>query len=113
MNCITLSGNLCKDIRLYSLESGKEIVENTIAVPRERKNEEGIRESDFINIKLFGSRAKYLSDYGKKGDKIEIQGSIRMESYRDKEDNYKINTYVIVDKVQILTSRPKNVEKPF
>ena len=103
MNCVTLTGNICKDIKLYSTTSGKEYIDNTIAVARDIKNQDGTRTSDFINFVVFGITAKYLSDYGKKGDKIEIQGSLRIDKYQDKEGNNKQRSYVYFDKLQILT----------
>lgn len=112
MNNVQLTGNLCKDIKLEYTKNGKAYLENIIAVPRDRKTEDGIRESDFINFIAFESRAEYLGKYAKKGDKIEIEGRIRKDTWQDKDENYKEKTRVIVDKTQILTSRIKQ-EKPF
>ena len=105
MNVITLTGNLCKDLELRVSQSGKKILENTIGVSKDKKNAQGEYESDFIKLVLFDSSAEYLSKYAKKGDKIEVVGKLRVDTYTDKEGNYKTDTYVIVDKVKILTSR--------
>lgn len=112
MNSVQLTGNLCKDIKLEYTKSNKAYLENTIAVPRERKNEDGIRESDFINFVAFENKAEYLGKFAKKGDKIEIEGKIRKDTWQDKDGNYKEKTQIVVDKTQILTSRIKQ-EKPF
>lgn len=105
MNVITLTGNLCKDLELRVSLSGKKIVENTIGVSKEKKNAQGQYESDFIKLVLFDGSAEYLSKYAKKGDKIEVVGKLRVDPYTDKEGNYRTDTYVVVDKVKILTSR--------
>lgn len=110
MNVITLTGNLCKDLELRVSQSGKKILENTIGVSKEKKNAQGEYESDFIKLVLFDGSAEYLSKYAKKGDKIEVVGKLRVDPYTDKEGNYRTDTYVIVDKVKILTSR-KSGEK--
>lgn len=106
MNVITLTGNLCKDLELRVSQSGKKILENTIGVSKEKKNAQGQYESDFIKIVSFDGSAEYLSKYAKKGDKIEVVGKLRVDPYTDKEGKYKTDTYVVVDKVKILTSRP-------
>lgn len=105
MNVITLTGNLCKDLEMRVTQSGKKILENTIGVSKEKKNAQGQYESDFIKLVLFDNSAEYLSKYAKKGDKIEVVGKLRVDPYTDKEGNYRTDTYVIVDKVKILTSR--------
>ena len=105
MNVIALTGNLCRDLELRVSQTGKKILENTIGVSKEKKNAQGQYESDFIKLVLFDGSAEYLSKYAKKGDKIEVIGKLRVDPYTDKEGNYRTDTYVIVDKVKILTSR--------
>lgn len=106
MNVITLTGNLCKDLEIRVSQSGKKILENTIGVSKEKKNAQGQYESDFIKIVSFDGSAEYLGKYAKKGDKIEVVGKLRVDQYTDKEGKYRTDTYVVVDKVKILTSRP-------
>lgn len=113
MNCVQLSGNICKDLKLSKTDNGKIFLRNTIGVSRDRLNASGIKETDFIDFILFENKAEYLSKYGQKGDKIELSGSLRKDTYKDKEGNYKENNYVVVDTIKILTARPKNQEKPF
>ena len=113
MNCVQLTGNICKEIKLNKTENGKIVLKNTIGVSRDRLNADGVKETDFIDFILFEGKAEYLSKYGQKGDKIELSGSLRKDTYKDKEGNYKENNYVLVDIIKILTSRPKNQEKPF
>lgn len=112
MNTIQLIGNICKDVELRVTQSGKKIIDNTIAVKKEKKNSLGEYESDFIKVVLFDYNAEYLSKYSKKGDKIGVVGKLRVDPYQDKEGNYKTDVYVIVDKVELLKSSEKKVEEP-
>lgn len=107
MNTIQLTGNICKDIELRVMQSGKKVIDNTIAVKKEKKNSLGEYESDFIKIVLFDNNAEYLSKYSKKGDKIGVVGKLRVDPYQDKEGNYRTDVYVIVDKVELLKSSEK------
>lgn len=112
MNVITLTGNLCKDVELRVSQSGKKIVDITIGVSKEKKNAQGQYETDFIPLVLFDGSAEYLSKYAKKGDKIEVVGKLRVDVYTDKDGNYRTNTYVVVDKVKILTPKTTQQQEP-
>lgn len=92
------------------------VVENTLGVVKEKKNDDGTSMSDFIDFVVFEKKAEYLNNYANKGDKIEIVGKLRVDTWKDDNGNYKIRTYVVADKIKILTSRPKEkkeIEVPF
>lgn len=107
MNCIQLTGNLCKDMKISYTKNNKAYLENTIGVRKEKKSENGTNESDFIDFVAFEKKAEYLNQYAKKGDKIEVVGKLRVDTWQDEQGNYKTRSYVVADKIQILTSRPK------
>ena len=107
MNRICLTGNICQDIKVEYTRNNKGYVENTIAVRKERKDDEGNYESDFIDFVVFEKKADYLNTYAKKGDKIEIEGKLRVDAWKDDEGNNHKRAYVVGDKVNILTSRIK------
>lgn len=98
-------------MKIAYTKNGKGYLENTVAVRKEKKNEDGTMESDFIDFVAFEKKAEYLNQYAKKGDKIELTGKLRVDTWQDEQGNYKNRTYVVADKVQILTSKSK--EKPF
>ena len=50
MNKVILSGRICKDIDLRYTTSNKAVIQNTIAVRNNYKNENGEYDSQFINI---------------------------------------------------------------
>ena len=107
MNVISLTGNLCKDMKIAYTKNNKAYLENTIGVSKEKKAEDGTNESDFINFVAFEKKAEYLNQYAKKGDKVEIVGKLRVDKWQDEQGEWKSRTYVVVDKIKILTARPK------
>ena len=107
MNRICLTGNICKDIELRYTKNNKGYSENTIAVRKDKKNEDGTYLSDFIDFVAFEKKAEFLNQYAKKGDKIEIEGKLRVDTWQDEKGEYHTRTYVVCDKLNILTSRPK------
>lgn len=108
MNRIVLSGNLCKDIELKKTKSDKSYTENTIAVRKNRKDKDGNYSSDFIDFVCFETISKYLKDYSKKGDKIELEGQLRVDNWKDDEGKSHTKVYVVVDRLNILTARNTN-----
>lgn len=108
MNVIAITGNLCKDIELTYTKNGKSVVENTVGVTKDKKKvDTGLKESDFITFVAFEKKADYLKNYAKKGDKIEVVGKLRVDNWQDDKGNYNTKTYIVADKVNILTSRKK------
>ena len=107
MNIICLTGNLCKDIELKYTKNNKRYIENTIAVQKGNKNQNGEYESDFIDIVCFEQKAEYLNNYAKKGNKIEINGKLRVDNWKDEKGDYHTRSYVVADKIAILTPREK------
>lgn len=110
MNVIAITGNLCKDIELKYTKNNKGYVENTLGVRKEKKDENGKYESDFIDFVCFEKKAEFLKSYAKKGDKLEINGKLRVDSWKDQEGNTHSRTYVVADKLNILTSRNSNIK---
>jgi len=116
-------GRLVKDVELRYTTSNKACCNFTIAINRPFKNEEGIYETDFINCECWGQIAEMMKDYVKKGDMIGVKGSLRSDSYEDKNGEKKYRTYVSVDRVTFLSAKPKddlkndlpqdNLEMPF
>lgn len=111
MNIIALTGNLCRDVEIKYTKNNKGYVENTLGVTKDKKDAEGNRQSDFINFVVFEKKADYLSQYAKKGDKIEINGKLRVDNWKDEQGNSRQRTYVVGDSIKILTSRPKETKE--
>lgn len=113
MNVIAITGNICKDLELRYTNNNKMVLDNTVAVRKGIKNEDGTYGSDFIDFVCFEKKAEYLSTYAKKGDKIEINGKLRVDNWKDDNGEYHTRSYVVADSVQILTSRKieKNEEE--
>lgn len=111
MNVICLSGYLTKDIVLRHTPNGIAIANFSIGVRRDFKNSDGTYESDFPNCVAYRQTAEYLSNYAKKGDKIEIEGRIQTRKY-EKDGKMNYITEIVVEKGSMLNyiSKEKNEE---
>jgi single-strand binding protein len=110
-NTIVLIGRLTHKPELKYTTNNKAILKSTIAIQRDYKNSSGEYETDFIDFQIWEKRAETMARYCKKGDLIGIKGSLRVENYQDKEGNNKKRSYVFVEKVSFLQTKPKKAEK--
>ena len=113
MNKIILTGRLTKDPESKETESGSLITTIFLAVRREYKNKETNEyEADFIRLKSFNKQALYIHQYIKKGDLVQIDGSIRTGSY-EKEGEKMYTTDYIISSINKLLSSNKDGQNNF
>ena len=58
-------------------ENNKNILELTLAVPRNYKNDEGIYETDFLNCILWSGVAENVEQFCNIGDMVGVKGRIQ------------------------------------
>lgn len=105
MNKAFLIGRLTRDPELrYSL-SNAAIVNFSIAIDRQYTNNQGQRETDFINIVAFQKQAENVKKYLSKGSLVAIDGRIQTRNYEDKDGKRVYVTEVVADRVQFLESK--------
>ena len=101
MNNSICVGRLVRDPEVKKLDSGKEVSNITIAVPRSYKNAEGEYETDFIDCELW---ANTTSEYCKVGDMIGVKGRLETNIFEnDKGDKIK-KTVLVADRITFLSS---------
>ena len=111
MNNVVLVGRLTRDVDLkYIQGSGTPVASFTMAVDREFAGKDGKKETDFIDIQVWGKSAENCANYIGKGSLVAIQGSIRVDSYQDQEGNNKKITRVNANRVQFLDSKKEKQE---
>ena len=110
MNKVLVTGNLVRPIDKRMTESGRVIVNNTIAVNRQYKDKDGERGVDFIPFTAFGQSADYLDHYAVKGDKREIVGRWQNRQYTDKNNQTRQVSERIVEYGSLLTPKKDRAE---
>ena len=100
------TGNLTKDLELRYTKDNKPVIETVLAVRRGYTDE-----TDFITIQVWNKQAENLAKYCGKGSRILVEGEIRVTSYKNKEDKTIYKTYVMVNNVEYLESKPKQKEE--
>lgn len=108
MNNTYFIGRLVTDPELRETETGKKVVNITIAVPRSYKNKDGKYDADFLDCAFWDHNAEYVSKMSQ-GNEIAVQGRTETKLYE--KDGKKIKDYkVVVDSCKNL-DRSKEQEK--
>ena len=108
MNNIVLIGRLVNDPELkYVGESNNPVTNFRIAVSRNYKTKDGIVESDFINIEIWGNKAETCGQFLQKGRLIAVDGCLRIDKYQTTEGDNKSITKVRANDIKFLDNTNK------
>ncbi len=102
LNKIVLIGRLTRDVDLKTTNSGKSVAKFTLAVDRPFKNQEGEKETDFININVWGNQGENCAKYIGKGRLVAVSGRLQIRNYEDNEGQRRYMTEVVADSVVFL-----------
>ena len=88
LNHITIMGRLTRDPELRRTGSGIAVASFTLAVDRDfGKNENGERETDFIDCVAWRQTGEFVSKYFTKGRMAVVSGRLQIRSWNDKDGN--------------------------
>ena len=104
MNVVVLVGRLTDNPELRHTNSNVAVTRFSIAVDRAYKSGEE-RQADFINIVAWRQTAEFITTYFKKGQRIGIEGSLRMNRYTDKDGNNRTTYEVVVNNAHFVESK--------
>ncbi len=105
MNKTFLIGRLTRDPELKYSSNNAAIVNFAIAIDRQYTNQQGKKETDFINIVAFQKQAENIKKYVFKGSLVAVDGRIQTRNYEDKDGKKVYVTEVVADRVQFLDSK--------
>ena len=106
MNSVTLAGNIVKDAEVRRVgDNGTAVTTITIASnKRYRDKENNWQElATFVDVELWGSLAERSDDFAKKGTPVIVEGSLRNNRWKDKDDQFHSKLQLKAEKVHVLT----------
>jgi single-strand DNA-binding protein len=106
MNRVVLVGRLTKDPELRYTPNGVPVATFTLAVNRNFSNQQGERETDFINCVVWRKPAENVANFLKKGSLAGVDGRIQTRNYEGQDGKRVYVTEVLAESVQFL--EPKN-----
>ena len=100
LNHITLMGRLVRDPELRRTGSGVAVTSFSLAVDRDfGKNENGEKETDFIDCVAWRQTGEFVSKYFTKGRMAVVSGRLQIRSWTDKDGNKRRTAEVVADNV--------------
>lgn len=108
VNKVILVGRLGKDPEIKSIPSGTSVAKFTMATDEKFTDRSGEKQerTEWHNIVAWGKLAEICGQYLKKGKLVYIEGSIRTDSWDDKESGQKkYRTEIIANTMQMLDRR--------
>ena len=106
LNHITIMGRLTRDPELRRTGSGTAVASFSVAVDRDfGKNENGEKETDFIDCVAWRQTGEFVSKYFTKGRMAVVSGRLQIRSWTDKEGNKRRTAEVVADNVYFGDSR--------
>ncbi len=97
-NSVQLTGNIGKDIQLFTFDTGNKKAQLSLATNFSYKTTQGetVKNTEWFNLVAWGKTAEEMSESLQKGNEISIQGRLSNRKYADKNGTNKYITEVIV-----------------
>ena len=100
LNHIVIMGRLTRDPELRRTGSGVAVTSFSLAVDRDfGKNENGEKETDFIDCVAWRQTGEFVSKYFTKGRMAVVSGRLQIRSWTDKDGNKRRTAEVVADNV--------------
>jgi single-strand DNA-binding protein len=108
VNKVILVGRLGKDPELRSIPSGTSVAKFSLATDERFTDKNGDKQerTEWHNIVVWGKLAEICGQYLRKGKLVYIEGSIRTDSWDDKETGVKkYRTEIVANTMQMLDKK--------
>lgn len=105
MNRVMLIGRLTAKPELRYTGSNIPYSRFSIAINRTFSNNQGQRETDFINVVVWRKQAENVCNFLDKGSLVAVEGRLQTGNYDDKDGNKRYTMDVVGDNVQFLESK--------
>lgn len=99
LNHVVLMGRLTRDPELRRTGSGTAVTSFTLAVDRDFKAQNGVKETDFIDVVAWRNTAEFVSKYFTKGRMAAVEGRLQIRDWTDKDGSKRRSAEVVAENV--------------
>ena len=111
LNHITIMGRLVRDPELRRTGSGTAVTSFSLAVDRDfGKNENGEKETDFIDCVAWRNTGEFVGKYFTKGRMAVVSGKLQIRGWTDKDGNKRRTAEVLAENVYFADSKSESGE---
>ena len=104
VNKVILIGRVGRDPEIRHLQSGKSVVNLSLATTSKRKDRDGefVEDTQWHRLTAYDKLADIIGQYVHKGSLIYIEGSLKYGKFTDKDGNEKNTTDIVIGQMQML-----------
>ena len=99
LNSVIVMGRLTRDPEMRHTQNGTAVASLTLACDRDFKPKNGEKETDFIDVVVWGKTAEFAANYFTKGRMVIVEGRLQVRGWQDKDGNKRKSTEVVADRM--------------
>lgn len=99
LNHITIMGRLTRDPELRRTAGGTAVTSFSLAVDRDYKNQDGEKETDFIDVVAWRATAEYVAKYYTKGRMAVVDGRLQIREWTANDGSKRRSAEVVAENV--------------
>jgi single-strand DNA-binding protein len=105
LNKVLIIGRIGKDPEVRTLDGGNSVATFTLATSEKYKNKAGekVEVTEWFNCQVWGSLAKIVGEYVKKGQLLYVGGKVKTESW-EKDGVKQYKTVIVVNEMKMLSN---------
>lgn len=111
MNKVYLIGRVVHDVEYVQTKTGKKMVNNCLAIDQ-GKDAEGNKQTMFVDITLFDKTAEIFKLYVEKGDKVAVNGELRIRDFTREDGSKGRFVNVLVRDMELIEPKKGNKKAP-
>ncbi len=109
LNKIIIMGRLAQDPEIRQVSSGSSAANFTLAVARDFKNKQtNERETDWIDVVAWDSRADFAKNYLSKGRNVVVEGRLQIRKWEDSEGKKRTSAEVVASNLYFADSKQQS-----
>ncbi|MCQ2558451.1 MAG: single-stranded DNA-binding protein [Oscillospiraceae bacterium] len=113
LNHITIMGRLTRDPEIRSTSNNTPVASFTLAVDRDYgKDEQGNRQTDFIDCTAWRATAEFVGKYFQKGSMAVVSGRLQIRDWQDQNGNKRKTAEVVTENIYFADSRKDASARP-
>lgn len=106
MNNFIGIGRSTSDMELKFIPgSGTPVGKFTLAIDRDYKNKDGEKDTDFLNVEVWGKLAEAMANYITKGKQVAVSGAIRVDKYETEAGEKRTAWKIRANSIELLGSK--------
>lgn len=105
LNSVIIMGRLTRDPEMRHTQNGTAVASLTLACDRDFKPQKGEKETDFIDVVVWGKTAEFAANYFNKGRMAIVEGRLQVRNWQDKDGNRRKSVEVVADNLYFADSK--------